>query len=100
MRNGFYIRMPDLLGVPAVLPTLGPSSWQIPSPNKACVRKSSVLGVRMAKKRKPFYVAKERHAHGPVYECYQKKNGKTYKYFSVADVSGERRKCRTFSDAH
>ena len=52
----------------------------------------------MAKKRKPFYVAKERHAHVPVYKCYQRKKGKTYKYFSVADLSGDRRKCRTFSD--
>jgi hypothetical protein len=55
--------------------------------------------VRIAKKRKPFYVAKERHAHVPVYECYQKKSGKTYKYFSIADVSGDRRKGRAFSDA-
>ena len=41
----------------------------------------------MAKKRKPFYVAKERHAHVPVYKCYQRKKGKTYKYFSVADLA-------------
>ena len=52
----------------------------------------------MAKKREPFYVAKERHAHIPVYECYQKKGRKTYRYFSVADPSGDKRKCRTFSD--
>jgi site-specific recombinase XerD len=52
----------------------------------------------MAKKRKPFYVAKERHAHIPVYRCRQTKADSTYWYFSVADVSGDKRKCKTFSD--
>lgn len=54
-------------------------------------------GVRM-KAKNPYYVAKAGCARIFVYECQQFKNGKLYAYYSVADTTSGKRKCRTFSD--
>lgn len=50
------------------------------------------------KKSRPYYVGKAGNLHVPVYECEQKKKGKRYSYFSVAEYVDGKRQCKAFSD--